>query len=499
MEGVSLPRILVADDNSNIHRTIALALKDAGVEVVAVGNGEAAVRKIAEIKPDLVLADIFMPVRNGYEVCEFVKHDPRFSSIPVVLLIGAFDPFDEREAQKVQADGILKKPFVPPDALLRTVTDLLAQSAARTSLVPVAASVAKSEASAAAETHPGGYMDQAPEEITPPKAKIEWNVNEQPVAFGSLLETPADDVEEPVVTAHRDPTLGEPAFWAPTPTEQPQDETEEEAAQADHGLVDLEQWGSAAKELDLPSGEPRHIAAIESAVVEAEPEPELTQPAAAASQPAEALSETLSELPEPVPEPAMLELPPAHELPQLPAHDSLPEIPSFAAPAAEEKAEPEEELVHDIKDFTWAVPSYASGEATEGSTPKQDAAPAPKRDAAPKLEEEPLEPASVSFETFAPFLATLASATAAHVTEAGETLKIDPLPASPADSPAPLQAPKPVGRVDPSAAPRLDPAAIEAVAQRVIERMQPQIIDLVTRELLRPVVEALVQRELEKK
>ncbi len=140
-----MPRILVADDNSNIHRAVALALKDAGVEVVAVGNGEAAVRKIAEIKPALVLADIFMPVRSGYEVCEFVKQDPRFAGVPVVLLIGAFDPFDEREAQRVQADAILKKPFVPADSLVRTVTDLLAQSAARLSPAPVAAAVVKAE------------------------------------------------------------------------------------------------------------------------------------------------------------------------------------------------------------------------------------------------------------------------------------------------------------------------------------------------------------------
>ena len=64
----------------------ALALKDAGIEVIAVGNGEAAVRKMAEVLPDLVLADIFMPVRNGYEVCEFVKRDPRYANIPVLLL-----------------------------------------------------------------------------------------------------------------------------------------------------------------------------------------------------------------------------------------------------------------------------------------------------------------------------------------------------------------------------------------------------------------------------
>src|ERR1700751_3341643 len=106
----------------------ALALKDAGIEVIAVGNGEAAVRKLADVSPDLVLADIFMPVRNGYEVCEYVKKDARFSRVPVVLLVGAFDPLDEREAQRVGADGILKKPFVPPDPLITMVKTLLDRS-----------------------------------------------------------------------------------------------------------------------------------------------------------------------------------------------------------------------------------------------------------------------------------------------------------------------------------------------------------------------------------
>jgi CheY-like chemotaxis protein len=111
-------KILVADDNSNIQRMVGLALKDQGIDVVAVGNGEAAVRKISEIRPDLVLADVFMPVRNGYEVCQYVKEDPSLKHIPVILLVGAFDPLDEQEAQRVGADGVLKKPFVPPDPLI---------------------------------------------------------------------------------------------------------------------------------------------------------------------------------------------------------------------------------------------------------------------------------------------------------------------------------------------------------------------------------------------
>src|SRR6202008_1244548 len=120
-----VPRILVADDNTNIQKMVVLAFEERGVEVVAVGNGEAAVRRIPDANPDLVLADVFMPVRNGYEVCEFVKKDTRFAHVPVILLVGAFDPLDEKEARRVGADGVLKKPFVPPDPLIAMVMSAL--------------------------------------------------------------------------------------------------------------------------------------------------------------------------------------------------------------------------------------------------------------------------------------------------------------------------------------------------------------------------------------
>jgi len=135
-----VPTILVADDNSNIQKMVGIALKDQGITVVAVGNGEAAVRKLAETVPDLILADIFMPVRNGYEVCDYVKKDERFAHIPVVLLVGAFDPLDEKEVERVHADGVLNKPFVPPDPLIELVKSFLGKAA---------------EAAAAAEAGPG--------------------------------------------------------------------------------------------------------------------------------------------------------------------------------------------------------------------------------------------------------------------------------------------------------------------------------------------------------
>ncbi|HTZ99007.1 MAG TPA: response regulator [Candidatus Aquilonibacter sp.] len=139
-----MPSILVADDNTNIQKMVSLAFEDRGITVVAVGNGEAAVRRIPDLNPDLVLADIFMPVRNGYEVCEFVKKDQRFSHVPVILLVGAFDPLDEKEARRVGADGVLKKPFVPPDPLIAMVISALEKNPR------IAAELAKAKAPAAA-------------------------------------------------------------------------------------------------------------------------------------------------------------------------------------------------------------------------------------------------------------------------------------------------------------------------------------------------------------
>jgi len=157
-----VPRILVADDNTNIQKMVALAFEDRGIDVVSVGNGEAAVRRIPDLNPDLVLADVFMPVRNGYEVCEFVKKDDRFSHVPVILLVGAFDPLDEKEARRVGADGVLKKPFVPPDPLIAMVMSALEKNP------KVAAEMARAkEAAAAPPPEPLAPVLEAPAHMEP--------------------------------------------------------------------------------------------------------------------------------------------------------------------------------------------------------------------------------------------------------------------------------------------------------------------------------------------
>jgi len=201
-------KILVADDNSNIQKMVGLALKDQGIDVVAVGNGEAAVRKISDVRPDLVLADVFMPVRNGYEVCRYVKEDSALSHIPVILLVGAFDPLDEQEAQRVGADGVLKKPFVPPDPLISMVKSALTRAGVSLGNEPapaekapepalgknakdiLAAGVAPKAAPLSPAPIPEAEAEPLPEEFPAPPPSVKIAAGSEPVAFGSLLETP---------------------------------------------------------------------------------------------------------------------------------------------------------------------------------------------------------------------------------------------------------------------------------------------------------------------
>jgi CheY-like chemotaxis protein len=120
-------RILLADDSITIQKVVNLTFADEGIEVVAVSNGDLAERRLNEVKPDLVLADIFMPGKNGYELCEVIKQNPLFRNVPVVLLVGAFEPFDQAEARRVQADAHLTKPF-ESRTLVETVRRLISES-----------------------------------------------------------------------------------------------------------------------------------------------------------------------------------------------------------------------------------------------------------------------------------------------------------------------------------------------------------------------------------
>ena len=118
------PKLLLADDSVTIQRVIELTFADEDVQVLTAGDGEQAIHRVEADRPDIVLADIGMPKRSGYEVAAFIKGHAELSHIPVLLLTGAFEPVDEERAQAVGCDGVVVKPFEPQNVIAR-VRELL--------------------------------------------------------------------------------------------------------------------------------------------------------------------------------------------------------------------------------------------------------------------------------------------------------------------------------------------------------------------------------------
>ncbi|HXG55883.1 MAG TPA: response regulator [Vicinamibacterales bacterium] len=129
-------KLLLADDSVTIQRVIELTFADEDFQVIAVGDGKQAIQRIQSDRPDIVLADIGMPERDGYDVAAFVKGTPEFAHIPVLLLTGAFEPIDEARARAAGCDGVLVKPF-EPQLVISRVKDLIERRRA-----PVAAPAA---------------------------------------------------------------------------------------------------------------------------------------------------------------------------------------------------------------------------------------------------------------------------------------------------------------------------------------------------------------------
>ena len=103
--------LLLADDSPTVQKVVSLTFADEGLEVLTASGGEEALARLGETVPDVLLADVHMPAPGGYELCARVKRDPRTARVPVLLLVGTFEPFDEAEARRVGADGVLTKPF----------------------------------------------------------------------------------------------------------------------------------------------------------------------------------------------------------------------------------------------------------------------------------------------------------------------------------------------------------------------------------------------------
>jgi len=116
-------KILLADDSVTAQNMGRRILTDAGYDVTTVNNGSAALKKIAESKPDLIVLDVYMPGYGGLEVCQRLREAPETARIPVLLTVGKLEPFKADEARRVRADAFIVKPFEASE-LLTALTKL---------------------------------------------------------------------------------------------------------------------------------------------------------------------------------------------------------------------------------------------------------------------------------------------------------------------------------------------------------------------------------------
>jgi len=127
-------RILVIDDDPNIHAVVRKVFESKSYQVISAFDGDTGLQKVVEEKPDLIILDVIMPGKSGFDVCRELKtHHKyhRFSEIPVLMLTVYPDDREKmhlsmREGMTMEAEDYLHKPF-DPDELLRMAERLLGQ------------------------------------------------------------------------------------------------------------------------------------------------------------------------------------------------------------------------------------------------------------------------------------------------------------------------------------------------------------------------------------
>lgn len=198
--------LLLADDSATIQRVIELTFAGEDIKVVAVSDGDQAIARLDAAPPDIVLADVGMPGKSGYEVAEYVKHTAKLKHIPVVLLTGAFEPVDQVKAAAAGCDGVLAKPF-EPQVVIGRVRELLGRPAESPNdsplaipasvvdFVPATTPAAVAQAIAPSEEAP------APE---PAAARVEDYFDRLDAAFASLNTTAPPSAPAPQLAVPED-------------------------------------------------------------------------------------------------------------------------------------------------------------------------------------------------------------------------------------------------------------------------------------------------------
>ena len=129
-------KLLLADDSITIQKVVGIIFSGEEYDLTVVDNGTDALERAREAVPDVMLIDALMPGKNGYDVCLEARKDPLLSAVPILLLTGVFEPFDETKARESGADDFIAKPF-ESQVLINKVKELISLGAVRSAAPPV--------------------------------------------------------------------------------------------------------------------------------------------------------------------------------------------------------------------------------------------------------------------------------------------------------------------------------------------------------------------------
>lgn len=209
-------KLLLADDSITIQKVIQITFAHEDYQLTVTDNGDAALAKVRDVQPDLVMADVYMPGKNGYELAAAIKEDAALQHIPVLLLAGSFEPFDEEKAKSCQADAWIEKPF-ESQTLIDKVNELLSaapEPAQPAPAAPEAAPTAPSPEPEPAPVAPAPAPEAAPA-APQPAAEAEGTVEtgSEPEPVAAPTPTEADPFAD--ISFDEEPLAEEPAPAAP--------------------------------------------------------------------------------------------------------------------------------------------------------------------------------------------------------------------------------------------------------------------------------------------
>ncbi len=197
------PTVYFIDDSATMREVIKIAFRKENIRIIACADAASALAQFNQVAPDVVITDVIMPDKDGYEVCEFVKQHYRFNKTPVILMSGVVNRTVAERATAVKADELIRKPFQPQDLIVR-VKNLLNPKSVSAPAEQESGDLAEGPSPAASRVLTGLFSPAS-----------------QPAPTGGAIHA-APRTEAPVAVASpRAPSPSAPAAPAPRPAAPP--------------------------------------------------------------------------------------------------------------------------------------------------------------------------------------------------------------------------------------------------------------------------------------